>query len=169
MGEFQDAVRQRGLAVIDVSDDREISNAGWLGRSRWLVVHFSPQGTLRRADSCLASTGRFMRPHRFPKQTQQVSQTNPARKFPFVANIKSQIKRNRQTEKRRISNRGVSSELKTREKAVMAAAEAGEPTDELYSEAQKRLDMAATKGVIHRKEASRRKSRLAARLRRTDS
>jgi len=77
-----------------------------------------------------------------------------------VANIKSQIKRNRQNEARRIRNKAVRSELKTREKAVLAAASAGEPTDELVRAAQKRLDMAASKGVIHKNEAARRKSRL---------
>lgn len=79
-----------------------------------------------------------------------------------MANIKSQIKRNRQNEVRRTRNRAVRSELRTREKAVMAAAQAGEPTDELMRAAQKRLDKAAAKGVIHRNEAGRRKSRLAA-------
>lgn len=77
-----------------------------------------------------------------------------------MANIKSQIKRNRQNEARRVRNRAVRSELRTREKAVMAAAAAGEPTDELIRLAQKRLDKAAAKGVIHRNEAGRRKSRL---------
>ena len=48
-----------------------------------------------------------------------------------MANIKSQIKRNRQNETRRARNKAVRSELKTREKAVFAAAAAGEPTDEL--------------------------------------
>lgn len=77
-----------------------------------------------------------------------------------MANIKSQIKRNRQNEARRIRNKAVRSELKTREKAVLVAASAGEPTDELVRAAQKRLDMAASKGVIHKNEAARRKSRL---------
>ena len=79
-----------------------------------------------------------------------------------MANIKSQIKRNRQNEVRRVRNRAVRSELRTREKAVIAAAEAGEPTDELMRAVQKRLDRAASKGVIHPNEAGRRKSRLAA-------
>lgn len=84
-----------------------------------------------------------------------------------MANIKSQIKRNRQNETRRVRNRGVRSELKTREKAVMAAAEAGEDTTEVLRLAQKRLDSAAQKGVIHQNEAARRKSRLIARASRT--
>ncbi|MBR81811.1 MAG: 30S ribosomal protein S20 [Acidimicrobiaceae bacterium] len=77
-----------------------------------------------------------------------------------MANIKSQIKRNRQNETRRARNKAVRSELKTREKALFAAAAAGEPTDELLRLAQKRLDVAASKGVIHKNEAARRKSRL---------
>ena len=80
-----------------------------------------------------------------------------------MANIKSQIKRNRQNVTLRIRNKGVRSELKTREKAVMTAATAGEDTEELIRIAQKRLDMAAQKGVIHKNEAARRKSRLIAR------
>ncbi|MBA52265.1 MAG: 30S ribosomal protein S20 [Acidimicrobiales bacterium] len=77
-----------------------------------------------------------------------------------MANIKSQIKRNRQNETRRVRNKAVRSELKTREKAVFAAIDAGEPTDELLRLAQKRLDSAASRGVIHQNEAARRKSRL---------
>ena len=78
-----------------------------------------------------------------------------------MANIKSQIKRNRQNETRRVRNKAVRSELKTREKAVFAAVDAGEPTDEVLRLAQKRLDSAASRGVIHKNEAARRKSRLA--------
>ena len=78
-----------------------------------------------------------------------------------MANIKSQIKRNRQNEKRRVRNKAVRSELKTREKAVLAAVDAGEPSEELVRLAQKRLDSAASRGVIHKNEAARRKSRLA--------
>ena len=80
-----------------------------------------------------------------------------------MANIKSQIKRNRQNEARRQRNRAVRSELRTREKAVTAAAGAGEPTQDLLRLAQQRLDKAAANGVIHRNEAARRKSRLAIR------
>jgi small subunit ribosomal protein S20 len=43
----------------------------------------------------------------------------------------------------------------------MAAAEAGEPTDELYRQAQRRIDKAASKGRLHPNTAARRKSRLA--------
>jgi len=78
-----------------------------------------------------------------------------------VANIKSQIKRNRQNEKRAERNKSVRSEMKTRTKAAVTAT--GEGTDdaaELTRLAVKRIDMAATKGVIHKNAAARRKSRL---------
>ena len=78
-----------------------------------------------------------------------------------MANIKSQIKRNRQNEKRRVRNKTVRSELKTRLKAAQAAAEAGAAdADEKSRAAQKRLGKAASKGTIHRNAAARRTSRL---------
>jgi len=79
-----------------------------------------------------------------------------------MANIKSQIKRNRQNETRRQRNKSIMSELKTSIKKVEAAAAAGEPTDDLFQVAQKKIDMACAKGVLHPKAAARRKSRLAA-------
>ena len=82
-----------------------------------------------------------------------------------MANIKSQIKRNRQNEKRRVRNKAVRSELKTRQKRAVAAAETGaEDADELTRLAIKRIDKAATKGVIHKNQAARRKSRLVKRI-----
>jgi small subunit ribosomal protein S20 len=78
-----------------------------------------------------------------------------------VANIKSQIKRNKQNEKRRVRNKAVRSELKTRTKAVTTAAEQGEENiEELTRLAIVRIDKAAAKGVIHKNQAARRKSRL---------
>jgi small subunit ribosomal protein S20 len=84
-----------------------------------------------------------------------------------MANIQSQKKRNRQTEKRHARNKAIRSELKTREKNVMAAAEAGNAVEaeELLRIAQKQIDMAITKGVIHANTAARRKSRLTHRVR----
>jgi len=79
-----------------------------------------------------------------------------------MANIKSQIKRNRQNETRRQRNKSIMSELKTSIKKVEAAAAAGEPTVDLFQAAQKKIDMACAKGVLHPKAAARRKSRLAA-------
>jgi small subunit ribosomal protein S20 len=82
-----------------------------------------------------------------------------------VANIKSQITRNKQNEKRRIRNKAVRSELRTRTKNAVATAEAGaENAAEAERLAMKRIDKAATKGVIHKNAAARRKSRLAKRL-----
>jgi small subunit ribosomal protein S20 len=84
-----------------------------------------------------------------------------------MANIKSQKKRNRQNEKRYAKNKAIRSELKTREKNAMAAAEAGnsEEAEELLRIAQKQIDMATAKGVLHAKTAARRKSRLTRRVR----
>ena len=82
-----------------------------------------------------------------------------------MANIKSQIKRNRQTVKRTERNKAVRSELKTRTKRANEAATAGaDDAVELARATQKRLDMAASKGVIHKNAAARRKSRLAKKL-----
>ena len=62
-----------------------------------------------------------------------------------MANIKSQIKRNRQNEVRRVRNRAVRTELKTRVKNALQAAEAGEDAPEAaYSTA--RLPPAARRG-----------------------
>ena len=82
-----------------------------------------------------------------------------------MANIKSQIKRNRQNDVRRLRNKSVMSDMKTAIKKVTTAAEAGEPTDELYRAAQKKIDKAVSKGVIKAQTAARRKARLAARAR----
>lgn len=81
-----------------------------------------------------------------------------------MANIKSQKKRNRQNAKLRERNKSIMSDLKTSVKRVEQAAAAGEPTDELFSAAQKKIDTAAAKGVLHPKTAARKKSRLAASL-----
>jgi small subunit ribosomal protein S20 len=78
-----------------------------------------------------------------------------------MANIKSQIKRNRQAIKRTERNKAVRSELKTRTKAaVQAVSDGAENAEELTRLAVKRIDMAAAKGVIHKNAAARRKSRL---------
>lgn len=78
-----------------------------------------------------------------------------------MANIKSQIKRNRQNEVRRQRNKSVNSDLKTSVKKVSTAADAGEPAGDLYRDAQKKIDTAVSKGVLHKKTAARKKSRLA--------
>ena len=78
-----------------------------------------------------------------------------------MANIKSQIKRIKQNEARHERNKAVRSELKTRTKGAVAAAERGaEDTAERLRMAVKRIDKAAAKGIIHPNQAARRKSRL---------
>ncbi|MDW3179958.1 MAG: 30S ribosomal protein S20 [Acidimicrobiia bacterium] len=83
-----------------------------------------------------------------------------------MANIKSQIKRNRQTEKRNARNRAIRAELRTRTRSVIEAAEAGaDDTDEKLKLAIKRIDMSVTKGTMHKNTAARTKSRLTKRVR----
>jgi small subunit ribosomal protein S20 len=78
-----------------------------------------------------------------------------------VANIRSQIKRNRQTLKRQARNKSVRSELRTRtKKAISAIDEGAETSPESLRVAIKRIDKAAAKGVIHKNQAANRKSRL---------
>lgn len=82
-----------------------------------------------------------------------------------MANIKSQIKRNKQNEVRRVRNKAVKSEVKTRVKVAVSAATAGDDTTEAATRlAIKRLDKAVTKGIIHKNQAARRKSRLVKRI-----
>jgi small subunit ribosomal protein S20 len=84
-----------------------------------------------------------------------------------MANIRSQIKRNRQNEARRRRNQAVRSELKTRAKGALAAADTGdaEVAEASLRLAQQRLDRAASRGALHPRTAARRKSRLAKRVR----
>jgi small subunit ribosomal protein S20 len=78
-----------------------------------------------------------------------------------MANITSQKKRNRQNEKRRLRNKGIRTELKTRVKNARQAVTSGEEgAHELVRIAQKRIDKAGAKHVIHKNAAARRTSRL---------
>ena len=78
-----------------------------------------------------------------------------------MANLKSQIKRNRQNETRRLRNKAVRSELKTRVKVATDAVDAGaEGSPDLIRQAQKRLGKAGARGRIHKNQAARRTSRL---------
>jgi small subunit ribosomal protein S20 len=76
-----------------------------------------------------------------------------------VANIKSQKKRIKTNAKRAERNKAVRSELKTRTKNAARAAD-GDDAVATNQLAQKRLDKAASKGIIHKNQAARRKSRL---------
>jgi small subunit ribosomal protein S20 len=83
-----------------------------------------------------------------------------------VANIKSQIKRNKQNEKRRMRNKAVKSSLKTaiRKFNETAAAGESEAATVLLRDASRKLDQAVSKGVIHKNQAANRKSAIARRL-----
>jgi small subunit ribosomal protein S20 len=87
-----------------------------------------------------------------------------------VANIKSQIKRNKQNLVRHERNKAVRSELKSRTKSAVTAAQSGaDDAAERLRLAIKRIDKAATKGVIHKNAAARKKSRLVAQVKRVSA
>jgi small subunit ribosomal protein S20 len=77
-----------------------------------------------------------------------------------VANIKSQIKRNRQNDAAHERNKAVKSALKTAVRKFREAAEAGNAAEAKAAglDAARRLDKAASKGVIHKNQAANRKS-----------
>ena len=80
-----------------------------------------------------------------------------------MANIKSQIKRNKQNVVDRERNKAVKSELRTRTKTAVAAV--GTDNDETaLRSAVKRIDKAAAKGVIHKNQAANKKSGLMRRI-----
>ena len=76
-----------------------------------------------------------------------------------MANIKSQKKRNITNAKRNERNKAVKAELKTRIKRVETTLGTDEG-DAAVRAASKRIDTAASKGVIHKNAAARKKSRL---------
>ncbi len=82
-----------------------------------------------------------------------------------MANIKSQIKRNKQNEKARMRNKAVKSELRTSVRKFRQAADAGnaEATEAALRAASVKLDKAVSKGVIHKNQAANRKSAIARR------
>ena len=82
-----------------------------------------------------------------------------------MANIKSQIKRNKQNEKARVRNKAVHSSLRTSVRKFRQAAVASDvdAATEAMRAACRQLDRAASKGVIHKNQAANRKSALARR------
>ncbi|GLX92288.1 30S ribosomal protein S20 [Herbidospora sp. NEAU-GS84] len=82
-----------------------------------------------------------------------------------MANIKSQIKRNRQNEKARQRNKAVKSSLKTAVRKFREAAESGDAAaaTAAMQAASRQLDKAVSKGVIHKNQAANRKSAIAKR------
>jgi small subunit ribosomal protein S20 len=85
-----------------------------------------------------------------------------------MANIKSQIKRNRQNEQARLRNKSVRSALKTYRRRVFEAMASGDAdaAEAAYQRAARAYDKAASKGVIHPNNAANHKSRLARSLNR---
>lgn len=79
-----------------------------------------------------------------------------------MANIQSQIKRNKQNEKRRVKNRVIRGSARTAVKKAQTQLAAGnsDETKKSVLEAISQLDRAAQKGTIHKNSAARRKSRL---------
>jgi small subunit ribosomal protein S20 len=82
-----------------------------------------------------------------------------------VANIKSQIKRIKTNEKARQRNQAIKSSVKTAIRKFREAAEAGDKDKaaELQREAARKLDKAASKGVLHANQAANKKSAMAKR------
>ncbi|MEU6080859.1 30S ribosomal protein S20 [Streptomyces sp. NPDC047108] len=83
-----------------------------------------------------------------------------------MANIKSQIKRNKTNEKARLRNKAVKSSLKTAIRKTREAVEAGdvEKATVAAREASRKLDKAVSKGVIHKNQAANKKAALAHRV-----
>ncbi|MDX1621570.1 MAG: 30S ribosomal protein S20 [Nitriliruptorales bacterium] len=83
-----------------------------------------------------------------------------------MANIKSQIKRNRQNEKRHERNKAVRTRLKSARRAFLEAVETGdrEAAEEAFRHATRVFDKAASKGVIHPNNAANKKSKMAKKL-----
>ena len=80
-----------------------------------------------------------------------------------MANIKSQIKRNKQNEKAHQRNKAAKSSLRTSVRKFREAAEGGdlEAAETALRAATRQLDKAASKGVIHKNQAANRKSAIA--------
>ncbi|MGH2680284.1 MAG: 30S ribosomal protein S20 [Actinomycetota bacterium] len=80
-----------------------------------------------------------------------------------MANLKSQIKRNRQNVKRGERNKAVRTALKTSTKKLRTAVDAGDAEEATarQREIARALDKAVAKGIVHERTAARRKSRLA--------
>ena len=89
--------------------------------------------------------------------------TDNSEGLPRVANIKSQIKRNKQNEKAHQRNKAAKSSLRTSVRKFREAADGGnlEEADTALRAACRQLDKAASKGVIHKNQAANRKSAIA--------
>src|SRR5450830_1635721 len=97
-----------------------------------------------------------------PSTTSSIAPAN-TQGSPYVANIKSQIKRIGTNEKARLRNKAVKTELKTHVRRVREAVAAGDKdaATTALATASKKLDKAVSKGVVHENQAANRKSALA--------
>jgi small subunit ribosomal protein S20 len=77
-----------------------------------------------------------------------------------MANTKSSKKDMRRSARKRAINTSVKSALKTHIKKVKVAAKAGEPTEQVLGSAVSAIDKAVQRGIIHKNQAARRKSRI---------
>ncbi|KJL27670.1 30S ribosomal protein S20 [Microbacterium oxydans] len=98
-----------------------------------------------------------------PSSAAGISESLLYRKRPHVANIKSQIKRNKTNIKANERNKAVKSELKTLIRSTRTAVTAGDKkaAEASFKKASVKLDKAVSKGVLHKNQASNRKSALA--------
>ena len=83
-----------------------------------------------------------------------------------MANIKSQIKRNKTNEKARQRNKAVRTEVRSYIRVVRDNIAAGKKDEaqQAYAVAARKLDKAVSKGVLHKNNAANRKSRLATQI-----
>jgi small subunit ribosomal protein S20 len=85
-----------------------------------------------------------------------------------VPNIKSAIKRTKVSERRHLRNRSAKSAVRTyvkaAEKSIKSRTATAELTQEAVARALKELDSTASKGILHKNNAARRKSRLMKKL-----
>jgi small subunit ribosomal protein S20 len=96
----------------------------------------------------------------------ETAKSNEPAKALYVANIKSQIKRNKTNEKARLRNKAVKSSLKTAIRKAREAVASGdvEKANVAVREASQKLDKAVSKGVIHKNAAANKKSALASKV-----
>lgn len=85
-----------------------------------------------------------------------------------MANHKSAIKRIAQSEKKRLRNRTVKTRVKNAVKKIYAQGKTGEELTASFQTAQSQIDKAAKKGVVHKRAAARKISRLAAAVNRSE-
>ena len=126
--------------------------AGWPRRCAAGGSRFECRASARI--SFVVASPHFASPHRHPEGFQR------------VANIKSQIKRNKQNEKAHQRNKAVKSSLRTSVRKFREAADGGNAAEAetALRAACRQLDKAASKGVIHKNQAANRKSAIAKRL-----